>query len=70
MLLLDDWSTADHGRLYAELDDERQAALRARLQRELRRNTYDRETQQLRVSPDRARAIQRLSRPDGASRTR
>jgi nitric oxide reductase subunit B len=61
VLLLDDWSAADHGRLYAELDDERQAALRARLQRELRRNTYDRETQQLRVSPDRARAIQRLS---------
>lgn len=59
--LLDEWSQAEQGRPYAQLDDERKAALQARLQNELRRNTYDAASDEIRVSPQRARAIQALS---------
>lgn len=60
-LLLAEWSHTEQGRPYAQLDDERKAALQARLQRELRRNTYDVASDELRVSPQRARAIATLS---------
>jgi nitric oxide reductase subunit B len=55
--LLDHWAQADYGQAYKELDAERQAALQARLKKEIRRNTYDPETGDLVVSPDRAQAI-------------
>jgi nitric oxide reductase subunit B len=52
--LLDRWATAAHGRPYGELPAEQQAALRARLQQELRANRYDPATGTLTVSDDRA----------------
>lgn len=57
--LLDHWAGAEGGggKTYAELDDERRAALKARLKDELRRNTYDRATGYLTVSPLRAQAM-------------
>jgi len=55
--ILDHWARAEGGAAYAELGDERQAALQRRLKDELRRNTYDSETGDLVVSPARAQAI-------------
>lgn len=55
--LLDHWADQDHQKPYDDLDVESQAALRARLQKELRPNTYDPETGKLTVSPVRAQAI-------------
>jgi nitric oxide reductase subunit B len=55
--LLDHWAVAEHGDKYESLDVERQAALRARLQKELRTNTYDPESGDIVVSPLRAQAI-------------
>jgi nitric oxide reductase subunit B len=52
--LLDYWATAEHGRKYESLGPEARAALKARLQEELRRNTYDPATGDLTVSPLRA----------------
>ncbi len=54
---LDAWSTAAHGVPFAQLDTERQAALRARLEREVRTNTYDAATGRLVISDERAAAI-------------
>jgi len=59
--LLDTWSQQEHRRVYAQLDAETQAALRARLQRELRTNTYNAQTGDLVVSPARAQAIEAVS---------
>jgi nitric oxide reductase subunit B len=55
--MLDTWAAAEHGRPYAEMNDETRAALRARLRNEIRRNTYDVTTGDLVVSPLRAKAI-------------
>src|SRR5690242_3059216 len=55
--LLDHWAQADHGKPFVGLRDEDQAALKARLKKELRVNTYDPGTGDLVVSPLRARAI-------------
>ncbi|MFI5459086.1 MAG: nitric-oxide reductase large subunit, partial [Isosphaerales bacterium] len=56
--LLDHWAQAEHGKSFTSLTDEDQGALKARLRREVRRNTYDPKTGDLVVSPSRARAIQ------------
>ena len=55
--LLDHWAEAEHGRRYQDLGVEDQAALKARLKQELRRNTYDPATGDLVVSPLRAEAM-------------
>jgi len=55
--LLEHWAQGDHGAPFASLSDEAQAGLKARLKREIRRNTYDPKTGDLVVSPLRARAI-------------
>lgn len=55
--LLEQWAQNDHGRPYEELDEEQQAALQARLRKELRTNTFDPESRELKVSPLRAQAI-------------
>ncbi|HEY3284948.1 MAG TPA: nitric-oxide reductase large subunit [Armatimonadota bacterium] len=57
---LGDWAHAQGGS-YAGLTAEQQAALRARLQQEMRANTYDPATGDLVISPARARAIAALS---------
>lgn len=62
MLLLDTWAARDHGgATYAALGEEAQAALRARLKREIRTNTYDAQTRTISVSADRAAAIRTLT---------
>ncbi|HEV8492253.1 MAG TPA: nitric-oxide reductase large subunit, partial [Candidatus Angelobacter sp.] len=55
--MLDRWAKAS-GKSYDQLDVETQAALRARLQKEIRFNTYNARTGDLVVSPLRAEAIQ------------
>lgn len=59
--LLDHWARAGHGQPFAALGDEDQAALKARLKHEIRPNTYDPKTGDLRVSPLRARAIRAVA---------
>jgi len=55
--MLDGWALADHGRAYAELDDELQATLRSRLERAIRPNRYDSATGVLTIDPMRAQAF-------------
>ena len=61
VFLLDKWSMEDNNMLYEDLDLEKQASLKARLQERLRANTYDSATGILTVSLDRAEAIQVIS---------
>jgi nitric oxide reductase subunit B len=56
--ILDKWAAADSGKTYDQLDAEKQAALRERLKREIRPNTYNAQTGDLVVSVTRAEAIQ------------
>jgi nitric oxide reductase large subunit len=58
---LDSWARAEGAQDYASLDVERQASLRARLEREMRTNTYDPATGRLTISPTRAEAIEKLT---------
>jgi len=58
--LLEYWANKEHGSEYASLDQEVQAALRQRLKTELRTNTYDPQTGDLRVSAQRAEAIREV----------
>ena len=55
--ILDQWAQAEHGTSYASLKNETQAALRTRLQDELRNNTYSTQTGAVTVSAARANAI-------------
>lgn len=55
--LLDHWAHEKGERGYEALEEEHQAALRARLQREMRTNTYDPAAETITVSALRARAI-------------
>ena len=55
--ILDDWAVAGTGQTYARLAGEDQAALRARLQAELRRNRHDEASGVLTIDPARARAF-------------
>src|SRR5688572_26141519 len=50
--LLDLWAMREYGMPYARLSDEPQAALRARLTRELRTNTFDATTGSVTISAD------------------
>lgn len=56
--LLDRWARTEHGASYEELDVERRAALRARLQEQLRANRYDPGTGVLTISEARAAAYE------------
>ncbi len=58
--LLDLWSRREHGVSYDALDAETQAALRARLVREMRTNRYDPKTGDLVISKDRAAAVEQV----------
>jgi nitric oxide reductase subunit B len=59
--LLDVWSETEHGVAYAKLAPDDAAALRARLKRRMRRNTYDAATGVLTIPADRAEAIRRTA---------
>jgi nitric oxide reductase subunit B len=60
--MLDGWAQRDFNKPYKDLDVEQQAALRARLKRDVRTNTYDPATGTITVSPERAAAIAANSR--------
>ena len=60
--MLDRWAQAEHQQNYSQLDVETQAALRARLQQELRKNTYDANSGDLTVSSARADAIEAVGK--------
>ncbi|HUY91315.1 MAG TPA: nitric-oxide reductase large subunit [Pirellulales bacterium] len=60
--MLDRWAHDEHQTDYAQLDVETQAALRARLQQQLRRNSYDPESGDLTVSALRADALAAVGR--------
>jgi nitric oxide reductase subunit B len=57
LFLLDKWSKKDFGKLFNDLDPEKQAMLKVRIQKALRLNTYDSKTVILTVSDERAEAI-------------
>ena len=59
--ILNVWSQEDFSKPFDKLGVEQQAALKARLQEELRANTYDAVTGTLVVSPVRAAAIAEIS---------
>lgn len=60
--MLDRWAHEERQVAYDQLDVEMQAALRARLKQELRRNTYDAESGDLTISNLRAEAIEAVGR--------
>jgi nitric oxide reductase subunit B len=60
--LLDRYALRDDGRPYAELAPERRAALGERVKSELRRNTYDRATDAVTVTGDRAAVVADVAR--------
>jgi nitric oxide reductase subunit B len=51
MWLLDNWAQREKGKKYSALDDETKAALKARLINEIRPNTFNKETQEITLSP-------------------
>lgn len=59
--LLEHWANQRFGKPYAELQPPEQAGLRGTLQMELRTNTHDPQTAELRVSNDRAAAIRAVA---------
>ncbi len=60
--ILDYWSQKDHKLRFLHLDKETQAALKERLKAELRKNTYDPASGILRVSENRAMAMDHVAR--------
>lgn len=60
--MVNKWAQAEFGKSYEEINPEAQAALKTRLQGELRKNTYDPQTGTLSVSALRAEAIEHASR--------
>lgn len=61
MYILNYWSNSEYGRQFENLSAENQAQLKARLQEQVRKNTYDPETGDLVISPLRAQAYQDIS---------
>lgn len=62
MWLLNHWAQADFGKKYSDLDEEKQAALKARLKKEIRPNTFNEQTREITLSPIRAEAIRNVSK--------
>lgn len=60
--MLESWSQQDFNKPFEGLDEEQSARLKARLQKQLRANTYDPVTGQITISPLRAEAIQEISK--------
>ncbi|WP_042357039.1 nitric-oxide reductase large subunit [Bacillus rubiinfantis] len=59
--LLNHWAQADYGKTYKALDEEKQAALKARLKKEIRPNTFNKDTGIITLSPLRSEAIRNVS---------
>lgn len=60
--VLDTWAREEGAASYAELSTERQSALQGRLTEMYRENTYDPESKNIIITPDRATAIAEVSR--------
>jgi len=60
--LLDKYAREEYAVPYGSLDEEKQAQLRARLQREMRTNRYDPATGNLTISPARYEAFREISK--------
>ena len=60
LMLLDRWARREHGVAAADLDDTARGALRARLEREFRTNTYDIRFDHIVLSEDRAAVVEAL----------
>ncbi len=60
--ILNQFAQAEFGRNYNDLDEEKQAMLETRLQKEMRTNTYNTETKTLHISNIRAEAIKVVSK--------
>jgi len=56
--VLDEWARAERGQAYSQLPAEEKARLQSRLEQMYRRNTYDRQTNTIRIEPVRARAFE------------
>jgi nitric oxide reductase subunit B len=61
MFILNGWAQAEGAANYAALNPENQAALQARLQQTMRRNTYDPSTGTITITPERAAAFDSLA---------
>ena len=61
LFILERWSQNDYGSTFNNLDNERKAGLTQRLQNELRKNTYNKTTNQITISNVRAEAFENLS---------
>jgi nitric oxide reductase subunit B len=59
--ILNHWAISNYNIKYDSLNDEQRAILKVRLQKELRTNTYDRNTKELKVSAIRDSAIMAVS---------
>ena len=62
VFILNHWSQSEFSAPFDQLNDEQQEALKARLARELRTNTFDPTTERLTISPIRAAAISEVSK--------
>lgn len=62
LFLLQLWSQRDFQKDYKDLDAPNQAALQARLKKEIRTNTYDPATETITLSMDRAAAVDAMNR--------
>ncbi|MDO1448208.1 nitric-oxide reductase large subunit [Rhodocytophaga aerolata] len=60
--MLNKWANEAKGSTFDKLDEETQAMLKARLQKEIRQNTYDPQTGNLTISALRAEAIAEVSK--------
>ncbi|HAF28077.1 MAG TPA: nitric oxide reductase large subunit [Bacteroidales bacterium] len=62
VFILNKWASNDHSLSYEELDNEYKAMLRERLKKELRKNTYNENTNTIIISPVRAEAFKEISK--------
>jgi len=60
MWFLNYWAKKDFGKKYSAIGDEQKAALQARLKKELRINTYNKDTKKITISPLRVQAIKNV----------
>ena len=61
LALRESWAQQQHGLAYAQLGAGAQADLNARLKTEMRRNSYDKKTDTITLSQDRAQAVRQVA---------
>lgn len=61
LFILNKYATTDYKSTFEALNNEQQAALKIRLQNDIRKNTFNKETNTITISKDRAEAIAYLS---------